>query len=428
MADGETQLGAFSPLRQREYRRIWSASLLSNLAQHVQAVCVAWMMVQLTTDFAMVSLVQTAMMLPHVVLALPAGAISDAFDRRKIALAALGWTVVSAIALATLTLADLMTPTVLLLCCLSVGAGLALFVPAWQTSISELVGHHSMAPAITLNSLSMNAARTVGPAVGGLVVAAASAPVGFIVNAVLYLPMIAALALWRRTPLQPRRSFEPIHRAVASGIRFASQSGPIRLVLARAFVLAFGIGVQTGLMPVIARNVLAGNAMMLGLLLAAFGLGAVSSAFASSWSNQRSGRNRVINVVSFAQAAALVLIGVSETLLLSLLAAAISGACWMMLSTFYNVTLQRSAPRWVVGRVVAMFQAVLAIGWSLGAALAGWTAVHVGVGAALEIAGGLIFVALIALPSAPKLPDIPKDWENGLEDGSGVISDVGPVL
>jgi MFS family permease len=425
--EGEFQVGAFSPLRQKQYRRIWLASLLSNLAQHVQAVCVAWMMVQLTTDVAMISLVQTAMMLPHVILALPAGAISDTFDRRQIALVALMWTVVSAITLATLTLGHLMTPTVLLLCCLSVGAGLALFVPAWQTSISELVGHQSMAPAITLNSLSMNVARTVGPAVGGLVVATTSAPIGFIVNALLYLPMIAALSLWRRTPRPVERSFEPIHRAVASGIRFASQSGPIKRILARAFGLAFGIGVQTGLMPIIARNVLGGNAMTLGLLLAAFGFGAVSSAFASSWSNQRTGKNRVIHVMSFAQAAALVLIGFSETLLLSLFAAAVSGACWMMLSTFYNVTLQRSAPRWVVGRVVAMFQAVLAVGWSVGAALAGWAATHAGVGAALEIAGGLIFIALIALPSAPKLPEIPKDWENAQEDGSAVMSDISPV-
>src|SRR6187431_2755109 len=180
---------AFEPLRERTFRRIWSASVLSNFGQLIQGVGAAWEMTRLTSSPSMVALVQTALMLPLMLVAVPAGAIADMFDRRKIALSGLTFATICAATLTTIALFGLTTPWVLLCFSSLIGVGVALYGPAWQASVSEQVKPEQLPAAVGLASVSYNIARSFGPAVGGLIVLAAGATAAFAVNALMYLPL-----------------------------------------------------------------------------------------------------------------------------------------------------------------------------------------------------------------------------------------------
>src|SRR6201990_3694181 len=187
-----------APLRHAVFRRIWLASLLSNLGLLIQGVGAAWAMTQMTSSTDKVALVQTALMLPIMLISMPAGAIADMYDRRIVALVSLGIALSGATALAVMAWLNLITPEILLAFCFIVGSGNALFGPAWQSSVSEQVPAETLPSAVALNGISYNIARSVGPAIGGVVVAAAGAVAGFAANAVLYLPLMVVLFLWER--------------------------------------------------------------------------------------------------------------------------------------------------------------------------------------------------------------------------------------
>ena len=197
--------GRFAPLREPTFRRIWTASLVANFGQLILGVGAAWEMTRLTSGAAgMVALVQTALMLPLVLVAVPAGAFADMFDRRRIAMAGLVFSIAAAVLLSALAFAELTTPWLILAFCVLIGAGVALYSPAWQASIGEQVGPEQVPAAVALGTISYNVARSFGPALGGLIVLAAGARTAFAVNAICYLPLLLAFMLWRR-PFLPAR-------------------------------------------------------------------------------------------------------------------------------------------------------------------------------------------------------------------------------
>jgi len=168
--DIEKPGGAFAPLREPTFRNIWIASLFSNFGQLFLGVGAQWEMTRLSNSPSLVALVQTALMVPLMLVTLPAGAIADMFDRRRIAMTGLGFSAVSATVLATITALGLTTPWTLLAFCVLIGAGVALFSPSWQASIPEQVSRVHLPAAIALGSISYNVARSFGPALGGLIV------------------------------------------------------------------------------------------------------------------------------------------------------------------------------------------------------------------------------------------------------------------
>ena len=180
------------------FRRIWGASLFSNFGQLIQSVGAAWAMTELTGKAAMVALVQTATFLPMMLFALYAGAIADTYDRRKVAMVAIAIALISAAAMTVTAWAGLLRPNLILVFTFFIGTGIALFGPSWQASVSEQVPSTSVPAAISLNSISYNIARSFGPAIGGLIVAAAGAAAAFFINAVFFLPMLIVLFLWKR--------------------------------------------------------------------------------------------------------------------------------------------------------------------------------------------------------------------------------------
>ena len=194
----------FAPLRLVVFRRIWAASLLSNFGLLIMGVGAAWSMTQMTASANMVALVQTASMLPVALVSLAAGAIADMYDRRRVALVALSIGMSGALAMTCLALANALTPIVLLALCFAIGSSMALFGPAWQASVSEQVPSEDLAAAVALNGISYNIARSFGPAIGGVIVATVGSAAAFGANAVLYVPLLIVLYLWRR-PIVPSR-------------------------------------------------------------------------------------------------------------------------------------------------------------------------------------------------------------------------------
>ena len=234
--------GVAAPLRHAVFRRIWLASLLSNLGLMINGVGAAWAMTQMTSSADMVALVQTALMLPVMLLSLAAGAIADMYDRRIVGLAALSLGLAGSIALSVLAYLHLISPNSLLLFCFLIGCGNALFGPAWQASVSEQVPADTLPAAVALNGISYNIARSFGPAVGGVIVAAAGAVAAFVGNVVLLIPLLVVLYLWRRTLEPSRLPPERLRRAMVSGVRYIVHSPSVRVVLYRTLVTGIAGG------------------------------------------------------------------------------------------------------------------------------------------------------------------------------------------
>ena len=386
--------GIFSPLRYAVFRRIWTASLLSNLGLLVLGVGAAWSMTKISSSTSMVALVQTSLMLPVALVSTPAGAIADMFDRRIVGLVALSIALAGSISLSVLAWLGVMTPALLLVSCFIIGSGMALFGPAWQASVSEQVPAEALPSAVALNGISYNIARSFGPAIGGVIVASAGAVAAFITNALLYLPLLIVLFFWRRLKEPSRLPPERLARAVVSGVRYIVHSPPIRIVLGRTLVTGIAGGSVSALMPIVARDLLHGGAQTYGVMLGAFGMGAVIGALNISKLRGRLGDEVSIRLCMIVMGVCVVLVAISRLPVLSGSALVFAGAGWTASVTLFNVGVQLAAPRWVAGRALAAYQAAITGGIALGSWMWGPIANGIGVEGALLISGA----ALVASP------------------------------
>jgi MFS family permease len=375
-AQAERLWAPLAPLRERVYRRIWSASVISNFGQLILGVGAAWEMTRLTSSPGMVALVQTALMLPLMLVSVPAGAIADMFDRRKIALAGLGFATACAATLTTLALTGLTTPWVLLAFCSLIGGGVALYNPAWAASIGEQVSAEHLPAAVALGSISYNLARSFGPAVGGLVVLAFGVPAAFLINALGYLPLLVAFVFWRRRHVVPRLPAERIGRALVAGARYAQHSPPVRAAMVRSFAFGLAGAAAAALVPLVARDLLKGNASTYGLLLGCTGVGAVLGALLVNRARDRASPEQAFALCACTAGLMLLAIGASRTVLLTAGAMVVAGAANMLSIALISVSVQLSVPRWVAARAIAGYQASLTGGIALGAWIWGRVAAH----------------------------------------------------
>ena len=349
--------GITAPLRFATFRRIWLASLLSNLGILIQGVGAAWAMTQMTPSADKVALVQTALMLPVMLISMPAGAIADMHDRRVVALVSLAIALTGATALMTLAWFGLVTPNRLLALCFVVGTGMALMGPAWQSSVKEQVPAEALPSAVALNGISYNIARSLGPAIGGFVVAAAGAVAAFALNALLYLPLIVALFLWDRIAEPSRLPREKLKRAIISGVRYIANSPSIKIVLIRSLTTGVIGGAIIALMPLVARDLLHGGARTYGIMLGAFGLGAVIGALNIAEVRNRMSGEAAIRACTLLMGGAIAAVALSHEPVLTAAALVLAGAAWMMAWALFNISVQLSAPHWVTGRALAAYQA-----------------------------------------------------------------------
>jgi predicted MFS family arabinose efflux permease len=382
-----------APLRHSVFRRIWLASLVSNLGILIQGVGAAWAMTQMASSADKVALVQTALMLPVMLISMPAGAIADMHDRRIVALVSLSIALSGASALTVLAWFNLITPNILLALCFVVGSGMALFGPAWQSSVSEQVPSETLPAAVALNGISYNIARSFGPAIGGIVVATAGAFAAFAANALLYIPLLIVLFMWNRVSEPSRLPREQLSRAMVSGVRYITNSPSIKIVLTRTLVTGLIGGSVSALMPLVARDLLHGGAQTYGIMLGAFGMGAVIGALNINEVRKRLSGEAAIRACALSMAGAIAAVALSKEPVLTAAALVVAGAVWMLAVALFNIGVQLSAPRWVAGRSLAAFQASIAGGIAMGSWGWGHLTDAAGVETALLVSAGLMFLS-----------------------------------
>ncbi len=401
----------YAPLRLPVFRRIWIASLLSNFGQLILGVGAAWEMTRLTNSPNMVALVQTAIMLPLMLVAVPAGAFADMFDRRKIAMLGLAMASVAGVCLTTLSYLGLTTPWLLLAFCSIIGIGVAIYGPSWQASIGEQVPKEQLPSAVALGTISYNVARSFGPALGGLIVLAAGAQAAFALNAFFYLPLLVTFFIWKRASTATRLPPERLDRAIISGVRYALHASAIRTVVIRTFLLGLTSATATALAPLIARDILGGNASTFGLLLGAGGVGAVAGAMLMGRIQADRTNEAIVRLLTVIGGLALICIAFSTSLILTGLMFAISGAANIMIISLLNVSVQIGAPRWVTARALSLFQSALTGGIAIGALIFGLVATHWSIEIALLSSG----LALTATAIAGYLLPLPQEEDHHVE-------------
>jgi MFS family permease len=391
METAPARIGAFAPLAEPTFRRIWVASLFSNFGQLILGVGAAWEMTRLSNNSpSMVALVQSALMLPLFLVAVPAGAVADMFDRRKIALTGLGFASATGAVLTALAYSGLVTPWLLLGFIALIGGGVALYSPSWQASISEQVSEAHLPAAVSLGSISYNIARSFGPAVGGVIVLAFGSKSAFAINAVFYLPLWLAFWFWQRRHVPSRLPPERIDRAIISGGRYAIHSPAIRTVLLRALAFGFAGASYTALGPLIAKQQLHGNASTYGLILGATGIGAVLGALYLSRLRERFSSEMLVRAFAIMTGVALVTLAISHSPALSALAFFAIGLSNMQSASLFNIGVQLTAPRWVTARALSLYSSALTGGIAFGAWFWGNVAGHYGVSMALALSGGVV--------------------------------------
>ena len=387
--------GILSPLRLPMFRAIWGANLIGSTGWLVQGVGAAWLMTTLAGTPDMVALVQTATMAPILLFALLAGALADLWDRRWVLLVAQLWVAAAAFGLAAVSAAGLLTPAALLLFTFLIGTGAALNGPAWQAVVRELVPGEQLAAAVTLNAIGFNLARALGPAVGGAVVASFGTEAAFLLNGIAALALVGVLLFWRRQLPKDDLPRERLGSAVATGLRYVGETAALRGVLIRA--AGFGIAASAGLalLPLIARDRLGGGPVVYGLLLGAFGVGALLGAFLIHPLRQRRGAEFVITALSAAGGLAFVLIGLLPSWFAAVVPAlAVAGTAWLGSFSTFNITVQMRTAFWVQARVLALYQTVVFGGMAVGSWAWGELADRTGLETAYLLAGAVMLGSL----------------------------------
>ncbi|MEM1229073.1 MAG: MFS transporter [Pseudomonadota bacterium] len=394
-ADATGSASPFAPLTVPTFRAVWIGNLLSNFGGLVQAVGAAWLMTLIATTDTQVALVAATTTLPVMLFSLLSGAVADSYDRRRVMLCAQLFMFAVSIVLVAVTWAGWINAWSLLGLTFLIGCGVAFNNPAWQASVRDFVGMELLPRAVLLNGVGFNVTRSVAPAVGGAIVASAGAVAAFAVNALSYLGIIFAVWRWRGVDADRDRAPEPLTAAMVAGIRYVRLSPKLLRLCTRGFLFGLGAVVVLAMLPLVTRDLLQGTSLRYGLLLGAFGLGAVISGVSSARMTQRLRSEQLMQVSFAALALSALLISVSPWFPLSLLATAIAGWAWVLALALINTTVQMSTPRWVVGRAMAFYQMFTFGGMALGAWIWGLIAESDGVAQALQWAALALGVGLL---------------------------------
>lgn len=385
-----------APLREPAFRTLWVANLGSSFGSLIQGVGAAWLMTSITDSVDLVALVQSSTSLPLMLFSLVGGAVADSLNRRWVMLGAQTFMLLVSLLLVVLTYGGLITPWLLLAMTFLLGCGLAFNNPSWQASVADLVPRPVLPAAVALNSIGFNLSRSFGPAVGGAIVAAAGAAAAFAINAVSYVGLIVALFLWKPPAGAPSTlPREAVGSAVVAGVRYVAMSPNILSVLVRAFLFSFSGIVVLALLPVEAASLPDGGPLVYGILLGAFGVGAVGGALLSTRLQQRYPAETVVRIAFAGFAICALALAYSSSAILTGLGLVIGGASWVLALSLFNVSVQLSSPRWVLGRALSVYQTATFGGMALGSWIWGLIAENVNLTTAFVIAACCLLVGLV---------------------------------
>jgi len=394
--------GAFAPFRYPTFRAIWIANLVSNLGSLIQSVGAAWLMTELTTSHTLIALVQVSSTIPIMLFGVFAGAIADNFDRRRVMLVAQVAMLVFSALLALTTWSGHIHPLSLLAFTLSIGIGTALNSPAWQASVRQQVAPADLPQAITLNSISFNLARCVGPALGGLLISLSNVAFAFALNALSFVAMIVVLFRWRTNGTPPTR--RPMLPTIAAGIRFCAGSTPIRRILLRGLALGFGVAGYQALIPAVVKGPMGGGEGDYGLILGCFGVGSILAALSIGHVRKRFGTEHLITISTLAFILAQMVLAEAHSLAAALPATFVAGAGWVAGLTTINVSMQMRSPPQILGRCMSIYQAVTFGGMALGAWVWGLVADWQDIAFSLHGAAAFLAVSLVVLRLVAPMP------------------------
>jgi MFS family permease len=396
--------GPWAPLRDGIFRALWIAQLGSNVGSWMQTVGAQWLLVEHSSSTTLVAAVQTAGLLPVMLLSLPAGVLADVLDKRRLLIIVqLGMAIVAG-ALAWLTAAGLTTPAVLLVLTFLLGCGQAVAGPAWQAIQPELVPREQIPAAATLGSLTVNLARAVGPAVAGVLVATSGPAAVFTINAVSFLGVVGAVAAWHRTrppatDTRPERALAALH----AGTRYVRNAPSVRRILIRSALFVIPGSALWALLPVVASKRLGLGAGGYGVLLAALGIGAVLGALGLSRLRARLSANWLLALSAAVFGIGTLILGtISNTVVVTIILV-LTGVAWLVSLSMLNSALQLTPPAWVRARALAAYLLVFMGGQALGSLAWGALAGPLGTGTTLVVAAALLGAVALSVRWLPML-------------------------
>ena len=386
-------LSPWAPLGESLFRSLWIASVISYTGTWMQNVGAGWLMTQMTMNPFMVGLVQAAGALPVFLVILPAGALADMVDRRRFLLVTQGWMVLASGTLGILTLTSCVGPWVLLLFTFLLGLGSVMNDPAWQAITPELVPREQHASAVALNSAGFNVARAVGPALGGLIVAAVGCGTTFLLNAASFFGVILFLYRWKR-PVAPSDVPRRVWSAIGDGFAYVRESSLAKSVLLRTGTFSIAAASMLALMPIIARPC---GARGYGVLLGCFGLGALIGAAGLPRVREKLSVDGVVAFAIIVFAGMTFAAGRAETFWLLCVVMLVAGVAWIGILACLNVAAQTMCPANLRARALSMYLLVLQGGMAIGATVWGAIAKQIGIANTLAAAAVVLACGVMAL-------------------------------
>jgi MFS family permease len=393
---------AWAPLKHPTFRTVWAAQFAANLGLWVQSVGAAWLMTNLAQSANLVALVWSASTLPILFFSMLGGALADAMDRRTVIIVAQSIMMVAALLLALLQEFALITPYSLLALTFLLDSGGALRQPAYSAAIGDMVPRAEIPAAVALGSMNFNLARSIGPGIGGLIVAAWGSHAAFLVNALCVLTAMLAMIAWRRMPIERDYNRQNLGRAMIDGVRYSLGDRVIRSVLIRCGAFSSCATAGWALMPLIAKYELGGDSFTYGLMLGALGLGAVASGGFIAPLRHRFGMEPLLAVATIAFAVALLALALVRSEFLLLLLLLLAGGAWLAVNASFNTIVQLHAPGPIKARALSCyFMAIYGL-MSFGAWFWGKLADEIGLQPTLLVAAGALFATLLLSLGAPR--------------------------
>lgn len=400
----------------------------------------AWLMTALTASPLLIALMQTAASLPVLMFGVLSGATADNFDRRKLLIFWQFWMLAAAIILSVLALTGTITAWQLLGLTFLLNVGAAMAGPVWQAIVPELVPRSELPDAIAINSAGYNLARAVGPALGGLMVAAftvllTGAGAVFLLNAVSFATVIWVLYEWKRTPIF--KSTLPAERLIGSiraGVRYIRHSPTLLSIFVRGLLFTTFVSSVWALLPLVAKQEMNQGALGYGILTGCLGVGAVIGALLIPQIRRKIHPGRIVQYTSLIFVGTLLVLAFVQNVPAVLFALLAGGFAWTCTTSTLNIAVQLSVPGWVQARVLGSYQMVFQGGMAVGSALWGLVAEQTSAAFALSVcAGALLIIQLIAgrfrLPEGD-MPDL-RPFSMNRPTPNVVIEprlDDGPVL
>ncbi|WP_139923835.1 MFS transporter [Hymenobacter sp. DG01] len=424
----------WTPFTYAMFRAIWIASVVSNIGTWMQNVAGVWLVTTLTSSALLVALMQTATSLPAFLLSMPAGAMADLIDRRRLLLLTQAFMAVVALLLGVLTLLGEISALGVLAFTFLLGIGAAINAPVWQTVTVELVPRRVLGFAITLNGVSNNIARALGPAIGGAIIAYYSPGWVFLVNAVSFLGTFAVVYAWKREAEVSSGPMENFVGALRAGLRYVQYSPAIYAVLVRTFAFAFGASAMWGLLSVVTARRLHLSSDTYGVLLSWLGAGAITGAFLMGRAGNQLTYNQRVLIGSAVFVGTNVALALVSSVYWLYPVMFFSGIAWLMTMTSFSTTVQLHVPKWVQARVVSLYMLVFQAGLSFGSMVWGELADRTSLETALlATAAWMLLSLLLAIPypmrSAEGLNLEPADhWPAPAVPGPDIDPDDGPVV